>query len=62
MGAGACTEIDHSKDLLCLKNGLAIQTNLVSNFVLSRVPSCHASALLEDLPFVRFSDTDYTGT
>ena len=54
IGVSACTEIDHTKDLLCLKNGLAIYTQtLLSNVVISQVPSCHANALLEDLPFVQ---------
>ena len=51
---GACTETNHSKDLLCLKNSLLYTQTLFSNVVLNQAPiySCHANVLLEDLPCV----------
>ena len=50
---GACTEIDHSKDLLYLKMVWLYMQTLFPNVVLSQVLGCHANALLEDLPFVQ---------
>ena len=53
MGKGACTEIDHCKDL-CLVNGLAIHKINIRNFVFKcRFLICHTNASLEDLPFIQ---------
>ena len=33
IGMGTCTEIDHNKDVLCPKNGIAMHPNLLLKFL-----------------------------
>ena len=49
IGAGTCTEINHSTE----GPALSEKWSGYANVVLSQVPSCHTNALLEELPFIQ---------